>query len=60
VYWPLTEPVNVVDWKPVAEDLKRLCKQEGLRIDMTVTADAARVLRIPGTMNFKKKYPVPR
>ena len=60
VYWPLTEPVDVVDWKPVAEDLKRLCKQEGLRIDMTVTADAARVLRIPGTMNFKKKYPVPR
>jgi hypothetical protein len=53
-YWPLTQPVSTTEWKPVAEAFKRLCKQEGLRIDMTVTADAARVLRIPGTANFKK------
>ena len=53
-YWPLTEPALITEWKPIAESFKRLCKQEGLRIDMTVTADAARVLRIPGTMNFKK------
>ena len=59
-YWPLTEPIPVEAWKPVAENFKRLCKQEDMAIDMTVTADAARVLRIPGTMNFKKKYPTPR
>lgn len=53
-YWPLTQPVSTTEWKPVAEAFKRLCKQEGMRIDMTVTADAARVLRIPGTANFKK------
>lgn len=58
-YWPLDEDVDITTWKPVAENLKRLCKQEGLAIDMTVTADAARVLRIPGTMNFKPKYPQP-
>ena len=59
-YWPLTEAIPVDTWKPVAENFKRLCKQEEMAIDMTVTADAARVLRIPGTTNFKKKYPTPR
>jgi len=59
-YWPLTRSVDIRTWKPVAEALKRLCKQEGLKIDMTVTADAARVLRIPGTLNFKAKYGEPR
>lgn len=59
-YWPLTEQVSVELWKPVAENLKRLCKQEGMKIDMSVTADAARVLRFPGTRNHKAKYPKPR
>lgn len=59
-YWPFSEDIPIADWKPVAENFKRLCKQEKLAIDMTVTADAARVLRIPGTVNFKKKYPTPR
>ncbi len=60
VYWPLDKEVDVASWKPVAENFKRLCKQESLAIDMTVTADAARVLRVPGTTNFKKKYGTPR
>jgi hypothetical protein len=59
-YWPFTQDVTVEEWKPVAENLKRLCKQEGLSIDMTVTADSARVLRIPGTFNNKAKYATPR
>lgn len=53
VYWPLTEQVSVAQWKPAAEALKRLAKKHGLNIDFTVTADAARVLRVPGTYNFK-------
>ena len=59
-YWPLLTAVPIDSWKPVAENFKRLCKQEKLAIDMTVTADAARVLRVPGTTNFKKKYATPR
>lgn len=53
-YWPFTEDIEVAVWKPTAENFKRLCKQQKLSIDMTVTADAARVLRIPETRNFKK------
>jgi hypothetical protein len=59
-YWPLSEDADIDTWKPVAENFKRLCRQEGLDIDMTVTADAARVLRVPGTLNFKKKYKTPQ
>jgi len=54
VYWPLTANVEIFAWKPVAERFKRLCKQEGLKIDMSVPADAARVLRVPGTTNWKR------
>lgn len=59
-YWPLTTPVTITAWRPVAENFKRLCKQEGMSIDMSVTADAARVLRVPGTWNHKRVYPEPR
>lgn len=59
-YWPLTEEVTVDKWKPVAENFKRLCKHKDFKIDMSVTADAARVLRYPGTRNHKKKYGAPR
>jgi hypothetical protein len=59
IYWPLTDTLDITTWKPVAENFKRLCKQEGLKIDMTVTADAARVLRYPDTRNFKYDPPPP-
>ena len=57
VYWPLTEEVDIATWKPVAENLKRLCKKLEFRIDSTVTGDAARVLRVPDTHNYKQENP---
>jgi hypothetical protein len=54
IYWGFDEEVPVDQWKPVAENFKRLCKQEGFNIDWNCTADAARVLRVPGTYNYKK------
>ena len=53
VYWPLTEDVSVAVWQPFAKALKRLCAQHQLHADPAVTADAARILRVPGTHNFK-------
>jgi len=53
VYWPLTAPVDFMTWLPVAEKLKALAKAQGFKADETVTADAARVLRVPGTHNHK-------
>ena len=56
-YWPLSEAVSRDDWKPVADHLKQLCKNHGFTIDTSVTADAARVLRIPTTHNHKTEPP---
>lgn len=57
VYWPLTAPVDFMTWLPVAEKLKALAKAQGFRADENVTADAARVLRVPGTHNHKGEEP---
>ena len=57
VYWPFKEEVDISVWKPVAENLKRLCKKEGFKIDAMVTGDAARVLRVPDTSNYKQAKP---
>jgi hypothetical protein len=49
VYFCLDTDITVESWKPVAEALKQAALQQGLRIDPTVTADAARILRPLGT-----------
>jgi len=54
-YWPFTEAVNRLQWKPVAEKLKQLCAIKGFKADPAVTADAVRVLRVPGSFNVKDK-----
>ena len=57
VYWPLTESVAKDKWLPVAETFKAKCLEHKFIIDPAVPADAARVLRIPGTKNFKDTPP---
>lgn len=53
VYWMLDEFYPRDVWVPVAEHLKQALSIGGVRIDPTVTADAARILRVPGTHNHK-------
>ena len=53
VYWALTRPYSREEWLPVAERLKSACLEYGLEADPVVTADAARILRVPNTRNFK-------
>ena len=57
VYWPLTEAVVKDKWLPVAETFKAKCLEHKFIVDPAVPADAARVLRIPGTKNFKDTPP---
>lgn len=52
-YWTFTEPVIRAAWQPVAEGLKHLCVKHGFKADPSRTADAASILRIPLTKNFK-------
>lgn len=65
LYWVLTEAIQTATWKPIAEHFKARAIEalgyytppEGGRVigyvDPAVPADAARVLRIPGTINTK-------
>ena len=57
VYFPFEEDVSIATWKPVAENLKRLCKKLGFNIDASVTGDVARILRVPDTHNYKQEKP---
>lgn len=51
-HWTFNDPIPLAQWQPVADNLKALCNAYGLKADPTVTADAARVLRVPNTLNF--------
>lgn len=58
VYWPLTEAVSRAEWEPVAHRLREACNAHGLYVDGSVF-EVARILRIPGTLNFKEDPPLP-
>jgi hypothetical protein len=52
VYWALTKEITREQWEPVADRLRELCNTHELYVDPAVF-EVARVLRIPGTLNFK-------
>ena len=56
VYWALTEEVSPEQWQPVANRLRQLCVIHDLYVDGSVF-ETARILRIPGTLNFKDDPP---
>ena len=51
-FWVMPSSISKADWQPVADDLQELAKRTGLGAD-DITADAARILRVPGTYNFR-------
>lgn len=52
IYWLLEEVLNQARWVPLAKRLRELCIKHNLIVDPAVF-EASRVLRIPGTFNFK-------
>lgn len=57
VYWPLTEEITREQWEPVAARLRDLCLTHDLYVDNAVF-EVSRILRVPGTFNFKGDPPV--
>jgi hypothetical protein len=53
VYFLLTEAIEKLEWDKYAKALKKLVKAYGLKCDNQVTGDSARLLRVPGTYNYK-------
>ena len=57
-YWIFDRDIPTSEWKPQAERFKKLCL-DYIAIDPVVTADAARLMRSPGTLNYKTDPPSP-
>ena len=55
-YWLLEETVSRREWEPLADRLRELCVEQSFIVDPSVF-EASRVLRIPGTYNFKQAEP---
>ncbi len=53
LYWPLDTQLSLDEWQPLATGLKLLTAGTGILTDPGITADAARILRTPGTINIK-------
>jgi len=51
-YWPIQEVLSVTEWGPLARAFKTLVLSK-LKVDPAVSADAARVLRMPDTTHYK-------
>lgn len=59
VYWTLEQELPPGDWQPLAKGLAEWAADKGLLVDRACTADSARVLRVPGTLNTKYSPPMP-
>jgi hypothetical protein len=58
VYWISDKPLSLEEWRAYAAGLDALAVQHGLLHD-SITTDAARILRVPGTSNNKQVPPKP-
>lgn len=58
-YWAFEQPVPIPRWQQLADALKQLVRDRELKTDPSVTADAARVLRAPNTINMNKSITHP-
>jgi hypothetical protein len=56
-YWALEESIDRSVWEPLAEALRRTCAAKGLKAD-TACFEAARILRVPDTLNYKQDPPL--
>lgn len=52
VWWTFTRSLAVDVWKQLATFFAAACKAQGLVIDPACVADAARVMRLPGTLHL--------
>jgi len=59
VYWVMDRDLSKSEWQAIADKLKASAIQHSFPMDGAVPADAARILRIPGTHNHKDNPPSP-
>lgn len=52
-YWTFDKPIQPDAWKQFAHIFALFCSQQGLIADPVCTEDAARIMRMPGTIHLK-------
>ena len=57
VYWTLTQAISPDEWQPYATALAHAARDNGVLFDSQCTVDAVRILRVPGTFNYKTDPP---
>ena len=57
VHWALDTVLSRDLWQPLADALSAATQKHGLITDTQCTVDSARILRVPGTKNFKSEPP---
>jgi len=53
LYWPFDKEIDPEIWKPIAGRLQALTLKHGLLVDTSCTTDSARLLRYPGSKNYR-------
>ena len=51
-WWRLDAAITRSEWNPLAERLLRMLKSTGMRLDEDITTDAARIMRMPGSVRY--------
>jgi hypothetical protein len=59
VYWISKDPLDPAQWAPYASGLRNLLLVNNILCDSGLTTDIARILRVPGTFNYKYDPPKP-
>jgi hypothetical protein len=57
VYWISDRPLTKEEWQPYADGLESLTRKHGFRVDAGLATDCVRILRVPGTFNYKTTPP---
>lgn len=58
-YWVFDQPIPAAEWQTMADALAQLCECYEFKVDSSITNDSARILRVPGTFNYKNPaYPI--
>jgi hypothetical protein len=59
-YWTFERTVPIEQWNPMAAAFKQMCVDYEFHADPAITADSARIMRVPGTYNYKDpSHPIP-
>src|SRR4051812_37252043 len=59
VYWAVEEALEILQWRDASFALSRALAVHGVHHDAGCTTDAARILRVPQTLNYKNDPPAP-